>query len=43
MTKDDVLFGYRQVVRGGREDECLGSVPDVRVRRSTYYAFGPTP
>jgi hypothetical protein len=39
MTKDDVLFGYRQQpFRGGSEDERLGGVPDVRVHRSTYYA-----
>jgi hypothetical protein len=30
MTKDDVLFGYRQqLFRGGSENERLGSVPDV--------------
>ena len=30
MTKDDVLFGYRQQLRGGSEDERLSGVPDVR-------------
>ena len=31
MTKDDVLFGYRQQLHGGSEDERLGSMPPLQV------------